>query len=93
MSELKPLDGRSRAGKYGRQITCSHCFNAIWVYHFAWKSLLCGKCIRYVPKRRWLTEHPKPQISIFEKHRIYQWYLQGLGDYPSGDYINGTGRI
>ena len=94
MNELKPLNGRSRVGMYGRQITCSHCFNTIWVAHFAWKTLLCGKCNRYVPKHRWLTEHPKPQRSNIDKQRVYQMYMRGLlTDYPSGDYINGTGRI
>jgi ribosomal protein S27E len=47
------VDRYTRAGQYGRMISCPHCKNKTTVFHFAWSGLKCQKCKKMVDKNEW----------------------------------------
>ena len=43
----------TRAGKYGKLITCPKCHHSVPVYHFAWSALGCTNCHEMIEKHDW----------------------------------------
>jgi ribosomal protein S27E len=43
----------TRAGKYGKLISCPNCETNTVVYHFAWGSITCHKCKKMIDKENW----------------------------------------
>lgn len=52
-SELKSVDRYTRAGLYGKFITCPKCYSTQRVHHFAWSALGCQSCKKMVSKNEW----------------------------------------
>ena len=50
------VNGRTRAGEFGRIIICSYCKTERKVYHFSWSALMCGGCRGYVEKYDYLIK-------------------------------------
>ena len=48
------VNKHTRAGKYGKIISCPHCSHQAPVYHFAWSALGCTDCGEMVDKNDWL---------------------------------------
>ena len=43
----------TRAGRYGKAITCPECDHDTVVYHFSWSALVCQVCKKDIPKKEW----------------------------------------
>ena len=49
----------TRAGRYGKIITCPKCMNEEKVYHFSWCALQCMKCKEIIEKLDYLLKKKK----------------------------------
>ena len=47
------VNKHTRAGIYGKSITCPVCEHQQIVYHFAWSALGCTNCKEMVNKQNW----------------------------------------
>ena len=50
---MKTVSRYTRAGKYGKVITCPKCSQYARVYHFSWSALSCQSCGKSVNKEEW----------------------------------------
>ena len=50
------VNGRTRAGKNGKQVMCPVCQCKNRVYHFSWSSMTCTSCKSDVEKEKWLVD-------------------------------------
>ena len=50
---MKTVNRYTRAGKYGKVITCPKCSQDARVYHFSWSALSCQSCGKSVNKEEW----------------------------------------
>ena len=53
---LKNVNRYTRAGKFGKQITCPKCDHTATVYHFAWSACVCIVCKESISKTDFLVE-------------------------------------
>ena len=53
---LKNVNRYTRAGRFGKQITCPKCNHTETVYHFAWSACGCLGCKDYINKEDFLVE-------------------------------------
>tara|TARA_R100000306_G_C4307954_1_gene108643 strand:+ start:277 stop:582 length:306 start_codon:yes stop_codon:yes gene_type:complete len=84
---FQQVDRYTRAGRYGRDIDCPKCLNSTRVYHFAWSSLLCGKCGEYIDKYRWTTTNipGRVQKELARKN--------GEPLFPVSYYVEGLAKV
>ena len=53
---FKNVNRYTRAGRFGKQITCPKCNHSETVYHFAWSAAGCLGCKEYINKEDFLVE-------------------------------------
>ena len=57
--KFQPIPKWTHAGRSGKTIRCYKCSGEMHVYHFGWKSLLCGTCREIIDKSKWLIPVPE----------------------------------
>ena len=45
------VDRWTRAGKRGKELFCPKCGSETRIYHFAWSTVKCGNCKKFVEKK------------------------------------------
>ena len=53
---MKKVNKYTRAGRKGKLIVCPFCKTDTRVFHFAWYSIMCSKCVIQIKKYDWLIE-------------------------------------
>ena len=47
------VNNNTRAGDFGREISCPKCRSTAWVFHFSWSALMCQCCKSDIKKTDW----------------------------------------
>ncbi len=61
--QVKRVNRYTRAGRFGKQITCPKCNHTETVYHFAWSACGCLGCKEYINKEDWILEVIKHEVG------------------------------
>ena len=47
------VNNYTRAGNFGKEISCPNCESTMWVFHFSWSALMCQCCKSDIKKTEW----------------------------------------
>jgi len=53
---MEKVNKYTRAGRKGKLIVCPFCETETKVFHFAWYSIMCSKCVIQIKKYDWLIK-------------------------------------